>query len=95
MENNLKIVILSKRHTSLETKVKSVLKEIEMYCNSVFEARIYFNASIKEVHSGNSIVAAYIYKILEVNHRFFEVWHYRPDGSQDYMVASVEEVNNG
>lgn len=87
----IKVYIDESKNNKMELQVRSILKEIKLYCNSVDEARRRWQNSIAELKPSNHIIPANAYRILSVNHRFFEIWHHRPDGSQSYLIGSVTE----
>lgn len=89
----LQLYINEKKTTSkLALQVAAKTKEAKMYCETAEEAKRYIESSIKEIKSSNHIQADYSYRIIPVNDKFFELWHFRPDGAQEYLFASITKI---
>lgn len=78
--------------TQMETSVRASIRTAVQYSEDFMGARNYVQTDIKNMTRHNHVVPEYAYRILEVNHKCFEVWHHRPDGAAARIVAVVEEV---
>lgn len=72
-------------------QVASICKEAIMYCDEVDQAERFVRQSIKELRPRYHIEPEFSYRIIPVNHNFFEVWHFRADGAQEYLFASIKK----
>lgn len=86
----IQVNLLSERSSSTELRVRAAMKEAAMYADDVAAAVRYFNSSLKEMGRPGGYMPSDQYRVLQVNNKFAEVWHYRPDGGQDYLVGSFE-----
>lgn len=92
METKLKLEYHSKKHNTLELKVRVLIDNTMCYCDDLQSFKRMFNNGLEKITQPNAFSADTSYKVKTINDNKIEIWHRKPTGETDRHICTIVET---